>query len=247
MYQKAEGALQELERRNSSRSLEAYQFLITLYGRTGNLVEVHRIWRSLKLAKPKMANISYLNVIQALVKLKDIPAAETIFREWESHCSTYDMRVANSLISAYLKEDMLEKAEAVKKRAKRAGGRLNSKTWELFMDYFLQKGDMKKVIRCVDRGVKKGRSHARIWVPRQEAIMSLMAYFEQNKAVRGAERLVELLKTVKAELGQRFFEALLRTYVAAGKTSPGMRQRLKMENVLISSEAEKLLETVCKE
>lgn len=38
MFQKAEGALKELEKRNDGRDLSAYQFLITLYGRTGNLV-----------------------------------------------------------------------------------------------------------------------------------------------------------------------------------------------------------------
>lgn len=247
MFHKAEVALQELEKGKSLSNLEAYQFLITLYGRTGNLVEVHRIWRSQKLAFPKTPNIGYLNVIQVLVKL-DMPAAEAIFEEWESQCSTYDMRVANALIGAYLKEDLIEKAEAFKKRAKKRGGRLNSKTWEIFMDYYMRKGDMKIVLRCVDRGVKKGRSHGRTWVPKNEVLMALMAYFEQNKAVKSAERLIELLKMVQHEPGAEVFEALVRIYAAAGKTSPGMRRRLKMENVVLCNEAEKLLETtVCVE
>lgn len=247
MFHKAELALQELEKQKSLSNLEAYQFLITLYGRTGNLVEVHRVWRSLKLAFRKTPNISYLNVIQVLVKLKDMPAAEAIFKEWESQCTTYDMRVANALIGAYVKEDMLEKAEACKKRAKKRGGRLNSKTWEIFMDYYMRKGDMKMVLRCVDRGVKKGRSHDRIWVPKNEVIMALMAYFEQKKAFKSAERLIELLKMVQAELGSEVFESLVKIYVAAGKTCPGMRRRLKMENVVIGNETEKLLETICVE
>ncbi|PKA46217.1 Pentatricopeptide repeat-containing protein [Apostasia shenzhenica] len=244
MHHKAEGALIELEKRNTPWSLEAYQFLITLYGRTGNLFEVHRIWRSLKLAFPKMANISYLNVIQVLVKLKDLPAAESIFKEWESHCSTYDMRVANALIGAYAAEDMIDKAEAIKKRAKKRGGRLNSKTWEIFMDYYFREGDMKKVLRCVDRGIKKGRSHARIWVPKHEIIVALMNYFEEQKAVNNAEKLIELLKKVQSELQTETFEALVRIYAAAGKKCPGMRRRLKMENVAVSHEMEMLLETV---
>lgn len=244
MFHKAEVALQELEKEKSLSNLEAYQFLITLYGRTGNLVEVHRVWRSQKLAFPKTPNISYLNVIQVLAKLKDMPAAEAIFSEFESRCSNYDMRVANALIGAFLKEDLLEKAEACKKRAKKRGGRLNSKTWEIFMEYYMRKGDMKRVLRCVDRGVKKGRSHGRIWVPKNEVIMALMAHFEKNKAVKSAERLIELLKMVQHEPGAEVFEVLIRVYAAAGKTSPGMRQRLKMENVVLCNEAEKLLETV---
>ncbi|XAR65095.1 hypothetical protein NMG60_11009066 [Bertholletia excelsa] len=104
LLEKAEKALKELEKRNAHRDLSAFQFLITLYGRTGNLLEVYRVWRSLRLAFPKTANISYLNMIQALVNLKDLPGAEKCFREWESLCSTYDIRVANVLIGAYVRK-----------------------------------------------------------------------------------------------------------------------------------------------
>ncbi|KAK8935222.1 Pentatricopeptide repeat-containing protein [Platanthera zijinensis] len=247
MFQMAEEALRELDKIKPPKNLEAYQFLITLYGTTGNLVEVHRIWRSLKLSFQKTANISYLNVIQVLVKLKDVPAAEAIFKEWESQCSMYDMRVANAVISAYLKEDMLEKAQEFKRRAKKRGGRLNSKTWEIFMDFYMRKGDMKMVMRCVDRGVKKGKSHGRIWVPKHEIIMALMDYFEKNMSVKGAETLIELLKTVQSELGADVFEALVRVYAEAGKKSPGIRQRLKMESAILSEAGEKLLKTICED
>nr|AIZ68164.1 pentatricopeptide repeat-containing protein At1g60770-like isoform X1 [Albuca bracteata] len=246
MFQKAEGALRELEKRNTpGQSLEAYQFLITLYGRTENLVEVYRIWRSLKLAFPKMANISYLNMIQVLVKLNDLSGAETCFKEWESQCSTYDIRIVNALLGAYLKEGMLEKAENFKRKAKRKGARLNAKSWELLMEYHLKNGDMKSVLHCVDRGIKKGRSHDRIWVPPEDVIFSLMSYFEDKKEVKGAEAFIELLKVVKPDLGAEVFESLVRTYVAAGKKSPGMRHRLKKENVVVSEITEKLLDEVC--
>ncbi|XP_073108707.1 large ribosomal subunit protein mL101 (rPPR4) isoform X2 [Elaeis guineensis] len=245
MFQKAEGALKELEKRNTDQDLGAYHFLITLYGRTGNLVEVHRIWRSLKLAHSKMANISYLNMIQVLVNLKDLPGAEARFKEWESKCSTYDIRVANAMIRAYAKEGMLDKAEGVKKHAKMRGGRLNAKTWQIFMEYYMSKGDMKMVHWCADRAIKKGRSHGRIWVPPCEVIQAIMAFFEEQKDVAGAEKFIELLQKVEMDLGPEIFEALIRTYAAAGKNSPGMRRRLKMENVVASQATEKLLDTVC--
>ncbi|XP_019706616.1 large ribosomal subunit protein mL101 (rPPR4) isoform X2 [Elaeis guineensis] len=247
MFQKAEEALKELEKRNMDNDLRAYQFLITLYGRTGNLVEVHRIWRFLKLAHPKMANISYLNMIQVLVNLKDLPGAEACFKDWESKCSTYDIRVANAMIRAYAKEGMLDKAEAVKKRAKMRGARLNAKTWEIFMEYYLNKGDMKMAHWCADRAIKKGRSHGRIWVPPREVIRAIMAYFEENKDVAGAENFIELLQKVVNDLEAEVFEALVRTYAAAGKNSPGMRRRLKMENAVVSEATEKLLDIVCVE
>lgn len=248
LFQKAEVALKELENRNGARDLGAYQFLLTLYGRTGNLVEVHRIWRSIRLAFRKMANISYLNMIQVLVNLKDLPGAEACFKEWESSCSTYDIRVVNALIRAYTKEGRISDAEALRKRAKVKGGRLNAKTWEIFMDYYLVRGEMGPALDCADRAVKKGRSQGREWDPPARAVDSLMAHFEEQKDVASAEKLVGLVKSVRRQLEAELLESLIGVYAAAGRACPGMRQRLKMEGVTVSEAAERLLlDVVCPE
>ncbi|KAJ0974575.1 hypothetical protein J5N97_016540 [Dioscorea zingiberensis] len=115
------------------------------------------------------------------------------------------------------------------------------------MDYHLNKGDMKSVVYCVDRGMKKGKSHARIWLPPPNVVKSIMQYFEDKKDVNGAEKFIEVLKTVQPELPTEVFEALIRTYAASGKTSPGMRLRLKMENATVNEATEKLLDQVCAE
>ncbi|CAN4114468.1 unnamed protein product [Withania somnifera] len=99
---KAVKALKELEKKNACHNLTAYQFLITLYGRVSNLLEVYR-----------------LNMIQVLVNLNDLPGAEKCFKEWEFGCSTYDIRIANVLIGAYTRQGSLEKAEQLKERARR--------------------------------------------------------------------------------------------------------------------------------
>ncbi|WVZ82760.1 hypothetical protein U9M48_029989 [Paspalum notatum var. saurae] len=293
LFEKAEAALKELEKRNTSHDIEAYQFLITLYGRTKNLEEVHRVWRSLKRNNPRMANMSYLNMIQVLANLNDLPAAEACFKEWEARhihppkskakhsgaaktCTTepesssnlpneqsdidgtkdkgadlqlkhpkYDIRVANAMIKAYISEGMLDKAVALKMRAKMRGGRLNAKTWEIFMEHYLKTGDLKRVHWCADRAIKKGHSSGRIWVPPPDVTKTLMNHFEENKDVDGAEQYVEALKKVQKDLGVVVFEPLLRTYAAAGKKFPGMRQRLRMENVEVGEEAAKLLDSIC--
>ncbi|CBI23460.3 unnamed protein product, partial [Vitis vinifera] len=199
VFEKAEKALKELEKRNACRDLTAFQFLITLYGRIGNLLEVYRVWRSLRLAFPKTANVSYLNMIQVLVNLKDLPGAEKCFREWESGCSIYDIRVANALIGAYAKDGLLEKAEELKEHARRRGAKPNAKTWEIFLAYHLKNREMKQAVDCVANAISTG---------------------------------VEV------------FESLIRIYAAAGRTSPVMRRRLKMENVEVSDSCKKLLEEV---
>lgn len=247
LFEKAERALKELENRNAHRDLSAYQFLITLYGQTGNLSEVYRIWRSLRLAFPNTANISYLNMIQVLVNLKDLPGAEKCFKEWESGCATYDIRVTNVMIGAYAKEGRLENAEELKERARRRGADPNAKTWEIFSDYYLRNGDMKLAVDCLEKAVDTGRGDGGKWVPSSETIRTFMRHFEQEKDVDGAEGFLEILKKAVDDLGVEVFEPLIRTYAAAGRTSPVMLRRLKMEKVEVSEASKKLLEAICVE
>ncbi|KAJ7953575.1 Pentatricopeptide repeat-containing protein [Quillaja saponaria] len=247
LFEKAEKALKELEKRNACKDLSAFQFLITLYGRTGNLYEVYRVWRSLRLAFPKTANISYLNMIQVLVNLKDIPGAEKCFRDWESGRSTYDIRVANALIGAYAKEGLLEKAEELKERARRSGAKPNSKTWEIFLDYYLKSGENKLAVDCLANAISTGRGNGGRWAPSSTIIKTLMGHFEQERDVEGAEGLLDILKKSVDSIGAEVFESLIRTYAAAGKTNSAMRRRLKMENVEVSEASKKLLEAICVE
>ncbi|KAL6188907.1 hypothetical protein ACLB2K_040298 [Fragaria x ananassa] len=247
MAEKAENALRELEKKNSHHDLSAFQFLITLYGQTGNLLEVHRVWRSLRLAFPKTANISYLNMIQVLVNLRDLPGAEKCFREWESRCSTYDIRVANVLIGAYAKEGMLEKAKVLKEQARRRGAKPNAKTWEIFVEHYLMNAEYDLAVESVANAISIGKGDGGKWVPSHETIKTLMEHFEQTKDVEGAEGFLEILKKATESLGAEVFESLIKTYAAAGKTTPAMRHRLKMENVEVSEASKKLLEAICVE
>ncbi|GAB2297426.1 hypothetical protein Dimus_031530 [Dionaea muscipula] len=245
LFEKAEKALKELEKRNTSRSLSPYQFLITLYGRTGNLLEVYRVWRSLRLAFSKTPNISYLNMIQVLVKLKDLPGAEKCFKEWESGCSTYDIRVANALIGAYVNDGLLEKAQKLKQIAQMRGAKANAKTWEIFMDHHLKEGEIKLAVDCISNAVSIGRGNGSKWVPATEIVKSVTGHFEREKDVDSTERFIEILKKADDKVEVELFESLIRTYAATGKISPSLRHRLKMENVEVNDECKRLLDVVC--
>ncbi|KAM7487277.1 hypothetical protein LguiB_024761 [Lonicera macranthoides] len=244
MNEKAEKALKELEKRNACKDLSAFQFLITLYGRTGNLIEVYRVWRSLRLAFPKTANISFLNMTQVLVKLKDLPGAEKCFREYVSGCSKYDIRIPNVLIGAYAKEGLLEKAEELKEVSRRRGAKPNAKTWEIFLDYYLKNGEIKSAVECIKNAISTGRGDGGKWIPSTEIIRKLMGHFEENKDVEGADGFVEILDKAEEEVGAEVFESLIRTYAAAGKISQVMRRRIKMEKVELSDAVKKLLDVI---
>jgi pentatricopeptide repeat protein len=186
-------------------------------------------------------------MIQVLVNLKDLPGAEKCFREWESSCTTYDIRVANVLIGAYAKLNMLEKAEEIKERARRRGAKPNAKTWEIFLDYHLRNADFKLVVDCLSEAISIGRGNGEKWVPSSETIGIMMKHYEQEKDVDGAEEFIEILKKSVESLGEEVFESLIRTYAAAGRTSAAMQRRLKMENVNVNEDAHKLLEAISEE
>uniref|UniRef100_A0A2P2J4Z0 Pentatricopeptide repeat-containing protein At1g60770 n=2 Tax=Rhizophora mucronata TaxID=61149 RepID=A0A2P2J4Z0_RHIMU len=247
LFEKAEIALKELEKKNAHQNFSAFQFLITLYGRTGNLLEVYRIWRSLRLAFHKTANISYLNMTQVLVNLKDLPGAEKCFREWESGCLNYDIRIVNVLIGAYVKEGLLEKAEQLKERALKRGVKPNIKTWEIFMGHYLRNGDVNLAIDCLTNAISTGKGDRQDWAPPHEVICAFMEHYEQQKDVDGAEGFIDILKKTVHDVGVEVFEPLIRTYAAAGRTSQAMQRRLKMENVEVSDASKKLLEAICVE
>ncbi|XVF22066.1 hypothetical protein REPUB_Repub12eG0142400 [Reevesia pubescens] len=112
-FEKAAACLKKLERDKMPHQREAYHFLISLYAGTSNLGEVYRVWGALKQAFSTFSNTSYLVMVQALAKLKDLEGLKKCFQEWESSCSVYDTRLATSTIRGYLSGDMLEEAELV--------------------------------------------------------------------------------------------------------------------------------------
>ncbi|KAL4574007.1 hypothetical protein LXL04_020829 [Taraxacum kok-saghyz] len=238
---KAETALKELEKKNAQKNLSAFQHLITLYGKTGNLLEVYRVWRSLKLAFPKTANISYLNMLTVLVKLNDLPGAEKLFREWVSGCSNYDIRIVNVLIGGYLKENLFEKGEELKEVSRRRGAKPNSKTWELFLNYYLENNNIGKAVECVENAISIGEK----WVLAVTVVGKIMGYFEGIKDVDGAEGFVGILDKVgDGGVGGEVLEGLIRCYAAAGRMSAVIKRRVKMENVELSDEGKSLLEKI---
>ncbi|CAK7349804.1 unnamed protein product [Dovyalis caffra] len=90
------------------REKRGFNFLLTLYAKTGNKDELYRIWNLYKPSSKSM-DTSYLCMIESLSKLDDIEGAEKIFKEWESQCSMYDFRVLNRLLDAYCKKGLLRR------------------------------------------------------------------------------------------------------------------------------------------
>ncbi|OVA02518.1 Pentatricopeptide repeat [Macleaya cordata] len=244
LFDKAELALKQLEEKILPRDRRAYHFLISLYARTKNLSEVHRVWSSLKLAFPKTNNLSYLVVLQALGKLDDLDGIKECFEEWLSGYTSYDIRLTNALVGVYLKWDMIKEAKLLIEDAVKRGYGPNYRTHEIFMDYFLKTCQTDLALKCMETAVSKVKENE--WKPSQERIRAFLEYFEEEKDVNGAEAFCQMLKKVNC-LDAEAYKLLLCTYVAAGRTEPEIRRRMKADGIEISSEVEDLLARVCPE
>ncbi|XP_068660159.1 large ribosomal subunit protein mL101 (rPPR4)-like isoform X2 [Aristolochia californica] len=242
LSEKAELALQKLESLGPFRDRMAYHFLISLYAGTSNLEKVKAIWNSLQAAFPKTTNMSYLVILQALARLDDFDGLKDCFEEWESVCSSYDIRLVNVLIGAYLRRDMIEEAKLLIERSSKRGAGANFRTLEMFIEYYLEKRQIDLAMEYFNTAVSRGKQN--VWQPNQQKVAGFLKYYEEEKDVDGAEEFYKKLKTVNY-VNEEVYAYLLRTYIAAGKSNPLFRQQMKDDEIETNSETEKLLERVC--
>ncbi|KAF6163740.1 hypothetical protein GIB67_023774 [Kingdonia uniflora] len=115
-FQKAEEALKELEKRNVHKDLAAFQFLVTLYGRMGNLLEgVEKCFQEWESENPTY-NIRIMNILieayckgSMLQKAKELKSkaqskrAKANVKTWEIfmeyHLKNGDMNLAMDCIA----------------------------------------------------------------------------------------------------------------------------------------------------
>ncbi|XP_048137668.1 pentatricopeptide repeat-containing protein At1g02370, mitochondrial-like isoform X2 [Rhodamnia argentea] len=237
LFEKAESALRNLETFMKPQNCEPYHFLISLYAGTSNLKEVNRVWESLKEVFKTPTNFSYLIMLQALCRLKDVEGLLKCFNEWESGCRSYDQRLAKVAVSACLERDMLEEASRIFDEAIRRGNRPFFKGREVFMLYFLKKGEVDLAMEHLAAVIAGAEGEK--WHPDAVIMNAFLKHFEETKDTDSAEKFCVLLKN---EVGVK---VLLKTYIAAGRTAPEIRKMLERDDITMDDELYNLCEKVC--
>lgn len=162
LFEKAKISLKKAELMMNGRDSSPFPFLISLYAGAGDLLEVKRVWGLLKarIQKSRLpTNKEYLIMLQALKKLDDRTALRVLFEEWESDCVSYDMKLVNVVIGAYLEKQMVEEARQLLDKAMEEGAPLVLKSFWLFIDHYLKKGERDRARRwshAASRLVKRG-------------------------------------------------------------------------------------------
>ncbi|KAG8389572.1 hypothetical protein BUALT_Bualt02G0243100 [Buddleja alternifolia] len=242
--EKAELALRNLEKEMGSHDREAYHFLITLYASISDLHHVHRIWTNLKSSFKVVTNKSYLIMLQALSKLNDVHGVKKCYKEWESGCSSFDIRLTNTAIGAYLTHDMLEEAESVLQNAIDRSDGPFFKALEKFMIFFLEKNQIEQALQIMEVATSKVRNNE--WRLKSDTKDRFLNYFKEKSDVSSAEEFYKFMKRTNC-IDSHLYKSLLQTYVAAGKTMVEARERIEGDGIEMSSELEHLVASVCPE
>ncbi|CAI0406676.1 unnamed protein product [Linum tenue] len=241
--ERARSALKMVEQKLDSPNRQAYHFLVTLYAGTGDLDEVHRVWGCIKSKFNQVTNSSYLVIIQALSRLKDVEGVSRLFAEWESACSSYDMKIANAAVKFYLERGMCEEAEMVFDGATKRTQGPYFRAREMMMISFLKRRQLDSALQQMKAALAEIGVNQKPWRPSQETVGAFFSFFVEEKDVSGAEKLVKILKPIE-QCGYNVYSQLLKTYVAAGESAPGMRERLEGDGIEVDEELKKLLDMV---
>ncbi|XP_022855806.1 pentatricopeptide repeat-containing protein At1g02370, mitochondrial-like [Olea europaea var. sylvestris] len=244
LHEKAELALKMLEEEMGPRNREAYHFLISLYAGISDHGDVYRVWNSLKSKFKVVTNLSYLIMLQALSNLNDVDGLKKIYKEWESTCSSYDIRLANTAIGAYLTHDMINEAESVLRTAIDRSDGPFFRIYEMFIHFFLKNHQIEEALRCMEvatSGIEKNE-----WRPKLDTINKFIDYFKEAGDVDGFEKFYIYMKKINC-ITHRLYCYLLETYIAAGKTASNIRARVEGDGIEISSLLEKLITLLSRE
>ncbi|CAN1133660.1 Pentatricopeptide repeat-containing protein At1g02370, mitochondrial [Linum perenne] len=249
-FERAKSALKMTEERIDSHDRNAYHFLLTLYAGIADLDEVHRVWGCLKEKFYQVTNVSYMVMLQSLARLKDVEGVSKVFEEWESVCTSYDMRLANIAIKVYLEHGMYDEADAVFNRATERTPGPYFKAREMLMISLLKRNQLEQALQHMKAAFgeigQNKMGYEKGWRPSTETLSAFFSYFEEEKDVDGAEKLWKILKHID-RCDSTVYTLLMKTYVAAGKSDPDMRKRLEEDAIEVDDELQKLLNVVCPE
>ncbi|KAL2535383.1 Pentatricopeptide repeat-containing protein [Forsythia ovata] len=241
LKEKAEFALREMEKNVSKKVRVAYASLISLHTSLENKNDINRIWKKMKSTFRKLNDGEYTCMITSLLKLKQIEEAEKLYKEWESDSPTKDSRVPNLLLAAYINNNQMERAEAFHNQMVKKSIVPGYTTWELLTWGYLKQGQMEKVLDCF----KKAVGSVKKWDPNEKMVQEVFRIVEEHGNVEGAEQVLITLRSA-GHLRTEAYNSLLRTYAKAGKMPLIVAERMKMDNVLLDEETQRLLELTSK-
>ncbi|CAN8278847.1 unnamed protein product [Cochlearia groenlandica] len=190
--EKAEDALRKVEARITGRNRIPYHYLLSLYGSVGNKKELYRVWNVYKSVVPSIPNLGYHALVSSLLRMGDIEGGERAYGEWLPVKSSYDPRIPNLLMNAYVKNNELEKAEGLFDHMVEMGGKPSSSTWEILADGHTRNRNVSSALSCLKEAFSADGSSS--WRPKVSVVSSFFKLCEEEEDVTSKETVLEMLR-----------------------------------------------------
>lgn len=219
------------------KNKSVFEFLLSLYERTGRKDELYRVWSTFKPLITQ-TDVPYALMITSLAKLDDIEGAERIFQEWESKCTVYDFRVLNRLVAAYCRKGLFDKAESVVNQAV-VGRTPYASTWNVLAKGYAEHRRMSKAVEMLKKSMLVGRKD---WKPKHDIVETCLDYLEEQGDEETMEEIIQLCKS-SGTVSKEMYYRLLRTSIAGGKPVLGILEQMKMDGFSADEEVDKILGT----
>ncbi|ERN02932.1 hypothetical protein AMTR_s00135p00094680 [Amborella trichopoda] len=231
---KAMEALKSAEQKLSNKNRLGYFLLITLYASLSNKEGVLRLWELSKRVKGRISCTNYMCVMLCLVKVGDIGEAEKVFKEWESKCRKYDVRVSNVLLGAYVRKGWMDKAEALHQHTLRKGAIPNFKTWEILTEGWVDRNEMDKAVEAMEKGLSRLKGCK--WRPSNSILAAIAEYFEKRGSIEDTERYVNTLRHYGL-VNISVYKSLLRVYVQARMVTLDIVKLMESDQIKFDKES----------
>ncbi|XP_004501675.1 pentatricopeptide repeat-containing protein At5g27460 isoform X2 [Cicer arietinum] len=236
--QKAILVLENAEEKLSTCNRLGYFFIITLYASLKQKEGVLRLWEASKAVDGRISCANYICILTCLVKLGDIAQAKKIFREWESNCVKYDIRVSNVLLGAYVRNGLIEEAESLHLHTLQKGGYPNYKTWEILIEGYVNRQKMDEAIIAMKRALASVKDCH--WRPPQRLVLAVAEYLEKCGNFEYANEYITDIHNLG--LGSlSIYKILLRMHLSAQKPPLHILKMINEDKVEMDSETFSIL------
>ncbi|GJN07676.1 hypothetical protein PR202_ga25524 [Eleusine coracana subsp. coracana] len=241
LHVKGRDALVEMEKRASRNERAAYSSLLTLYASLQDRGNLDRLWNKMRVTFRKFSDTEYKSMLTSLLRFGDITEALSVYDEWEAASGTRDSRIPNTILSHYIKNGMMEKAESFLGHIVEEGVKPSYSTWELFVWGYLGNKKMDKVLECL----KKALGSLKKWEPNDQLAMAIFSQVEKTGNIETAEKLLVMFRGA-GHVTTEMYNSVLRTYAQAELMPLIIDERMDQDKVAMDEETRRLLRLTSK-
>ena len=238
LLQKANWAVEEMEKKISRKNRHGYLSLITHHASLSRNTSILRIWEKMKSTFRKASDAEYACVISSLVKLLADDEAEKIYSEWELVSWTRDPKIPNKILESMIRKGSMKKGSVFLQRMLKKGIKPSYRTWCIMARGHLANEERERAMECM----KKALTLVKKWDPDEEMVKEMFERIELNGDVDKAEEFLGVLRNA-GYLKTWVYNSVLRTYAKAEMMPLVIMERMEKDGVQLDEETWNLIKS----